>query len=238
MMRFTVASTLLASLLLGSLPASAQTSAPSLPAVRHLVYRFGWGTKAVANQPNTGTTTIDITGIASDGGMIVQATDDWWNTVHPKQTNVCEVYSDGTVKCVQPPQAISMIQLAVVPLLGTSVFQPISANPNAAWKQTYSVRASFAPGASRGFAGDVFTWNGVSSLQGKGTSMNNGSALNLVTLKGSLKQQGGRYLGINQTASMAFDPRIAVPVLIDETMRVVPQTNINEYGVQLRLIRD
>src|SRR6185437_12153339 len=91
------------------------TAAPGLPAMRHLVYQFGYNTKAAKQGTGTGTTTIDITGLAKDGGLTVTATDNWWNTVRPRQTYTCEVYPGGGVTCAQPPNALSPIQLAIVP---------------------------------------------------------------------------------------------------------------------------
>src|SRR6516164_703263 len=69
----------------GAMPASA-----GLHAARHLVYEFGYNTRAASSGDSTGTTTIDIVGPAKDGGLNVIATDNWWNAIHPKQSSKCE----------------------------------------------------------------------------------------------------------------------------------------------------
>lgn len=212
-------------------------AAAGLPAMRHLVYRFGYNTKATSEGTGTGTTTIDIVGLAQDGGMTVTATDDWWNTVNPRQSYTCEVYPNGGVTCAQPPYAISPIQMAIVPLLGQNYFSALSASPSSSWKQSYNVRATFSPGASSGFAGQVYTWDCAYTLNGKGT-VPNGAPLILIQLNGAMKQRGGRYIVVNQKAGIAFDPRINVPALVDEELTFVPQLSVNRYTVQLKLIRD
>jgi hypothetical protein len=52
-----------------------------------------------------------------------------------------------------------------------------------------------------------------------------------------MKQQGGRYITIDQKAGILFDPRIKMPVLVDETLRVVPQQSTNSYSIEMKLIR-
>jgi len=220
---------------LGSAAAGATTA--GLPAVRHLVYQFGYNTPAASEGTGTGTTTIDITGLASDGGMTVSATDDWWNTVNPRQAYTCEVYATGAVSCTQPPYALSPIQLAVVPLLGSSYFTALSTSPTSTWKQNYNVRATFDPSGSNGFMGQVSTWNCTYTLTGKGT-VPNGAPLMLIHSEGAMKQQGGRDLTVNQKANVLFDPRIQMPVLVDEEVNLVPRLSVNQYTVELKLIRD
>jgi hypothetical protein len=207
-----------------------------LPAVRHLVYRFGYNTKATKEGTGTGTTTIDIVGLASDGGMTINATDNWWNTVRPRQTYTCEVYANGGVNCPQRPNALSPIQIAVVPLLGRAYFSALSAAPTSTWKQNYKVTATFFPSATSGFAGQLYTWNCAYTLEGKGTS--GSSPLILIHSDGSMKQQGGRYITVNQKANLLYDPRIKMPVFIDESITFVPQLSVNKYTIQLKLIRD
>ncbi len=151
-----------------SMAPTAAPAAAGLPTLRHLVYEFGYNTKAASQGNNTGTTTIDIGGLASDGGMMVTATDSWWNTVHPKQSSTCEVYANGGVTCSKPPYSLTVMQSAVVPLLGQSYFSALSAGLNSSWKQDYNVRATFSPGISTGFAGQVYTWNCAFVIRGKG----------------------------------------------------------------------
>lgn len=221
----------------GSTAQAASPAAATLPAVRHLVYQFGYNTKAASEGTGTGTTTIDITGLASDGGMTITATDDWWNTVNPRQTYTCEVYPSGGVTCAQPPYALSPIQLAVVPLLGQTYFTSILGNADATWKQNYNVRATFDPSGSTGFLGEVNTWSCAYTLTGKGT-VPNGAPLLLIHSDGMMKEQGGRAITVNQKANIAFDPRIKMPVYVDEALNLVPRYGVDQYTVELKLTRD
>lgn len=218
-------------------PAAAAPAAATLPAVRHLVYQFGYNTKAASEGTGTGTTTIDITGIASDGGMTVTATDDWWNTVNPRQTYTCEVYPTGAVTCSQPPYALSPIQLAVVPLLGQTYFSSMLADPNSTWKQNYNIRATFDPSGSTGFAGEVNTWSCAYTLTGKGT-VPKAAPLLLIHSEGMMKEQGGRAITVNQKANILFDPRIKMPVYVDEALNLVPRYGVSQYTVELKLTND
>lgn len=239
---FTIAATVAA------LPAAAQQAptasespaapaAATLPAVRHLVYQFGYNTKAASEGTGTGTTTIDITGIASDGGMTVTATDAWWNTVNPRQTYTCEVYSTGAVTCSQPPYALSPIQLVVVPLLGQTYFSSMLADPDSTWKQNYNIRATFDPSGSTGFAGEVNSWSCAYTLTGKGTAPK-AAPLLLIHSEGMMKEQGGRAITVNQKANILFDPRIKMPVYVDEALNLVPRYGVNQYTVELKLTND
>jgi len=214
----------------------APAAAGGLPAIRHLVYQFGYNTKAADSGTGTGTTTIDITGLAKDGGMTVTATDSWWNTVNPRQTYTCEVYPDGGVTCSQPPNAISPIQLAIVPLLGQNYFTSLSSSPTSTWKQNYTVKATFVPGANSGFMGQVYTWNCAFDLTGKGP-IPKAEPVILIHSTGAMKQQGGRYLTVNQKANIAYDPRINMPVYVDEAITLVPRLSVNQYTVEMKLIQ-
>jgi hypothetical protein len=221
---------------LGAAAAAATPAAAGVPAVRHLVYRFGYNTKATSEGNNTGTTTIDIGGLASDGGLMVTATDSWWNTVHPKQSSTCEVYANGGVTCAKPPYSLTVMQQAVLPPLGQNYFSALSAGLTSSWKQDYNVRATFAPGVGTGFAGQVYTWNCAFSLEGKGTIPEQ-PPLILINTTGSLKQQGGRYTTLSQKGSYLFDPRIKTAVYVNEVLRVVPQQTTNSYSIEMKLIR-
>ncbi len=207
-----------------------------LPAVHHLVYRFGYNTQATNAGTGTGTTTIDIVGLANDGGMTVTATDHWWNTVKPRQTYSCEVYPNGGVTCAKPPYALSPIQVAIVPLLGQKYFSALAASSTAHWTQSYNVRATFFPGAAMGFAGQVYTWNCTSSLVAKGPA-SSGSPVVLIQTSGTMKQHGGRYIVTDQQGSVLFDPHLQMPVLVNDALTFVPPQSINRYTVQLKLIQ-
>jgi hypothetical protein len=217
-------------------PAASAPAAATLPAVTHLVYQFGYNTKAASQGDSTGTTTFDITGIANDGGITVNGTDAWWMAVHPKQTNTCEVYSNGSVTCAQPPYAITGLQMSVAPLLGRAFFSPLSANASATWKQDFNIKATFLPGASNGFAGQVYTWKCAYTLTGKGTFKDQ-PPLILIHLQGNMKQQGGRYLEVTEQANVLYDPRINMPVYVNGLFRFVPQLSTSSYSVEMKLIK-
>lgn len=223
--------------LMGQTPGpQTQAAGAQLPAVRHLVYRFGYNTKATESGQGTGTTTIDIVGPAKDGGMIVNAADFWWNTVRARQTNTCEVYQNGGVTCAQAPYALSPIQVVIVPLLARSYFSALSSGPTSTWTQTYDVRATFLPAANTGFAGQVYTWNCSYNLTGKGTVPNN-APLVLIASDGTMKQQGGRQIIANQKTNIVIDPRLQMPVAVFQDIRFTPQRTTNRYTVELKLIQ-
>lgn len=221
----------------GAMPAAAGAAhAMGMPAIHHLVYQFGYNTKAAASGPSTGKTTIDIVGMASDGGMNVHATDDWWNSVNPKQTADCEVYANGNVACSKPPYNLTGIQVSVLPYLGQNMFTALATNKNATWKVNYTVKATFTPGIKRGFGGQVTTWNCALTLTGKGV-MKEQPPLILVHAEGQLAQQGGRYVKINQKANILFDPRLKLPVLVNNLSVFVPQQSTASYSVDLNLVK-
>ena len=233
-MRSLLAAVFIAGVALAASPAPAQQA--GLPAIRHLVYRFGYNTPATKSGTGTGTSTIDVEALAPDGGMTVKATDDWWNTARPRQTYTCEVHPGGGVTCAQPPNAISPIQIAVVPLLGQHYFSGLSAGANSTWQQKYKVHATFAPAAASGFAGQVYTWNCASTLVGKGTVLNNGDQVNVIHSTGAMKQQGGRHITANQKANLLFDPKLGIPVYVDTEFTFVPRVTVNKYTIQMKLI--
>jgi hypothetical protein len=239
-MKYSLLGVFIAGTLLMASPALSQTSpgtaATALPTVRHLVYRFGYNTKATKEGTGTGTMTIDIVGLAADGGMNVTATDHWWNTVHPRQTSNCEVYPNGGVTCPQRPYVLSPIQVTILSLLGQHYFSALSGGTDASWQQNFAVKASLAPSATVGFAGQMYTWNCTNALQAKGTTPNNGKPVVVIHGTGTMKQQGGRYVTTNQKSTILYDPSLKMPVYLAEEFIFVPQRSTNRYTVELKLI--
>ena len=217
-------------------PGAGAAAAPATHAVHHLVYEFGYNQKAASSGNNTGKTTIDFVGAAADGGVTVKATDEWWNAVQPKQSSVCELYANGNVTCSQAPYNFTGIQQSIVPLLGKSVFAALSGNPNASWNANYNIKATFAPSVNRGFAGQVTTWNGTYSMKGHGTIPEQ-PPLILIKSDGTLKQQGGRYTTFSQQENILFDPRIGIPVLVNQVSNIVPRQSTNNYQIEIKLIQ-
>ncbi|MGC1761308.1 MAG: hypothetical protein WA742_18315, partial [Candidatus Cybelea sp.] len=169
------------------------TPAPAQTSTRHLVYQFGYNTAVATSGQGTGTTTIDIKGVAADGGVIISGQDYWWNTARPRATNTCEVYATGNVSCSERPYAISPIQLTLFPLLAHGVFKELNEAGTSSWTRNYSVRAAIIPGASNGFAGNPYTW--ICSYHMTGQAPIKGAApLILILADGTLDQESGRYL--------------------------------------------
>ena len=237
-MKYSLLGVFIAGTLLMASPALSQSSpGAGLPAVRHLVYQFGYNTKAAKQGNGTGTTTIDIVGLAADGGMNVTATDFWWNTVNPRQTSTCEVYPNGGITCPTRPYILSPIQVTILSLLGRHYFSALTGGTNVSWQQTFAVKAAFAPSAPGGFSGQLYTWNCTNALQAKGTTPNDGGPVVVIHGTGTMKQQGGRYYTVNQKSTILFDPRLKIPVYLSENFKFVPQRNTNREEIELKLIK-
>ena len=220
-----------------SLPPSA-APAMSSPVSRHLEYRFGFNTKVAKSGTGTGTTTIDISGPAKDGGLVISAADFWWNTVRPRATNTCELYPNGSVSCLQRPYAISPIQVVIFPLLGHSFFKGLSAGSKSSWKQTFQVKGTILPGASAGFAGNLNTWNNVYSLQGHGVVPNDPGVM-LILATSTIDEQGGRYYKGTGKVRIAYDVAAKIPVIVSDVRTHIPMTSVYSKDlVELQLIKD
>ena len=216
---------------------AAHAPAATSTTLRHLVYRFGYNGPAADQGNQTGTTTVDVVGPASDGGVNVSMLDEWWHQARPRQQYTCELYPNASVKCPTAPFAISPIQVTILPLLARSYFSALANNPNANWNVNYTVRATFLPQASGGFAGQVYTWNCAYSLAGQGTVPNDAPIL-LIQRDGTMTQQGGRLVKLGSKGKVAYDPRIHVPIVVGEEITVItPKVTTNRYVINLRLIQ-
>lgn len=221
---------LAAALVVPSGHASAQS------ATRTLVYEFGFNTRAASSGNGTGTETIVI-GPASDGGVTIKGTDEWWNTVRPRATNTCELHPNGGVSCTQRPFALSPIQLTLFPLLAQNFFNELNSSGTSSWKHSYQVKAAIVPGAS-GFAGDLTTWNCTYQLHGKGPIPEGKGAI-LIQTQGTLAQQGGRYLKATSKQHISYDPLNKVPLAVSDTRTHIPMRSVNSNDlVQAQLIKD
>jgi hypothetical protein len=221
---------LAAALVVPSGHASAQS------ATRTLVFQFGFNTKVASSGNGTGTETIVI-GPASDGGVTIKGTDEWWNTVRPRATNTCELHPNGGVSCTQAPYALSPIQLTLFPLLAQSFFDQLNSSGTSSWKHSYKVKAAIVPGAS-GFAGNLYTWDCAYQLQGKGLIPKSKGAI-LVQTEGTLTQQGGRYLKATSKQRISYDARNKVVLAVSDTRSHLPQRSVyNNDLVQAELIKD
>jgi hypothetical protein len=216
---------------------TSQTASSGASAKRHLVYQFGYNTAVATSGNGTGTTTIDISGPAEDGGLMVSASDHWWNTVRARATNTCELYASGNVKCAQAPNAISPIQLTIFPVLAHSYFAGLNAGATSSWTHKYTLYAAIIPGAS-GFAGQPTTWDCSFTLHGKGPIKNAGPYV-LITGSGSLNQQGGTYLKATSKIRIAYDPAAKVPGIITEQRTHIPYRSVYSNDiVEVKLTQD
>jgi hypothetical protein len=212
---------------------SGQAPAP----VRHLVYEFGYNTKAASSGHGTGTLTVDISGPVADGGVMVSGTDFWWNAVRPRATNTCELYPNGNVRCAQAPYALSSIQLTLFPLLARSFFKGLSASGKSSWERSYQVKAAIVPGAA-GFAGQSSTWDCDYALQGKGP-VANAAPLILITATGTLLQQSGRNLKATSKQSIVYDPAAKVPAIVRDVRTHIPMRSVySNDSIELKLTKD
>jgi hypothetical protein len=204
---------------------------------RHLVYQFGYNTPVASEGNGTGTTTIDIMGLAPDGGVTISGTDSWWNTARPRATNTCELYPSGGVSCLARPYALSPIQLTLFPLLARGFFKALASNPTASFTQNYNVKAAILPGAS-GYAGNLYTWKCTYAFHGQGP-VKGAAPLELVLSNGTLTQQGGRYLSATSKQRIVYDPVAKVPAIVRDTRTHLPQRNVyNNDVVEVKLVKD
>jgi hypothetical protein len=203
----------------------------------HLVYQFGYNTPVASSGQGTGTTTIDIGGLAPDGGVMISGTDYWWNTARPRAKNTCEVYPDGGVSCSAAPYAISPMQLTLFPLLGHNFFKPLDAAGKTHWTRSYNVKAAIIPGAS-GFAGALTTWKCSYALEGQGP-IKGAAPLILILAHGTLDQQGGRYLSAKSKQRIVYDPGRKIPAIVNDVRSHLPQRSVyNNDTIQVKLIKD
>jgi hypothetical protein len=228
---------------LQSSPAPAASAAAPAPAAsvqirpHHLVYRFGYNTRVADSGAGTGTTTIDILGQASDGGVMIRGQDYVWNTTQPRQANTCEVYSNGSVECAKAPYTLSPIQATLFPLLARGYFHALQTSQTAAFSHTLQVTCTFAPVLTgEGFAGQVYTWKGSYNLTGKGVVQNSAPPLLLVAQQGTFRQQGGRYIKIEERANIIYDPQGDIPVYVSDLRTYFPQFSVyNSNSVEVEL---
>jgi hypothetical protein len=215
-----------------------QASALAAGPGRHLVYEFGYNTRAAKQGTGTGTETVDIGARADDGGVMITGTDSWWNTVRPRATNTCELYPSGKVACMQRPYALSPIQLTIFPLLARDYFKPlVISGSHATWPLTYTINAAVIPGAS-GFMGQPYVWNAAYEAKGEGPIKGAAPTI-LVVNNGKLTQQGGRYLSANDKMRIAYDPNVRLPVYVFDVRAHLPQTSVyNTDTVELKLVKN
>lgn len=204
--------------------------------IRHLVYEFGYNTPVASQGAGTGTMTVDVSAPLADGGVMVSATDTWWNAIRTAATNACEVYPGGDIACTERPYAMSPMQLTLFPMLSRSFFSGLEAGGLGKWQTKYTADAAVVPGAA-GMAGNPYVWNCVFELQGKGPIVDNGTSV-IIEADGMLEQTSGRYLKATSTEHIAYDTSTKVPLAVSDVRTYFPQTSIyNADLVELKLVQ-
>ena len=208
---------------------SAQVPAP---AVRHLQYAFSpYRVSRVATSdtigpiegPGTGTMSVDILGQASDGGLMISATEDWWYSVRPRQTHTCEVYPNGGLSCDYIPSP-SASELVLLPLLARDYFAGVASSQ---WQQTY--RLSF---------GDAYVVTAVTNtLHVTGSS--DGGRIVDIGMNGTLTQLDRHYFKASVVGRIAYDTKSSVPVTVHIVRQWTPtDSTFSSNAVDFKLLKD
>lgn len=215
--------------LLGMLLAVLLALAGETPAapVRHLEYAFATYPTAIPNHGYyNGTMSVDILGMAPDGGMLVRASDWWYYTLRPRQAVECEVYASGDVHCDNVPPYPSDSALVLLPLLAQNFFSHGSQGAASSWQQRYSV--SFNKGT---FVTDI-------SMNLDATPKGDGKFL-LVKSKGEIRQRDRREHYAAEEGSFVYYPAESVPLTIHDERGHLPTNSIyTRTSVDLRLTKD
>jgi hypothetical protein len=208
---------------------SAQAPAP---AVRHLEYAFSpypvsrvadTGTVGTISGPGTGTMSVDIEGPASDGGLVISATEDWWYSVRPRQTHTCEVYPNGGLSCDYIP-APSASELVLLPLLARDYFSGVGSSQ---WQQAYKLS----------FGGGYVVTAVTNNLRVIGSS-DAGRIVN-VALNGTLTQLDRHYFKAGESGTIAYDTKSSVPVTVHVVRQWVPSdSTFSSNAVDFKLLKD
>jgi hypothetical protein len=201
--------------------------------VRHLEYAFNPypvsrytdnGSVGTIEGPGTGTMSVDIQGPASDGGLVISATESWYNSIRPRQTHTCEVYSNGGLSCDYIP-APSASELVLLPLLARDYFS--GAGGSAAWQQSYKLS----------FGGGYVVTAVTNDLHVTGTS--DGGRIVNVAVNGTLTQLDRRYFKASEVGTVAFDTKSSVPVTVHVVRQWVPSDSaFSSNGVDFKLMKD
>jgi hypothetical protein len=199
---------------------------PAAP-VRHLEYAFAiYPTSVPIHGYYNGTLSVDVLGMAPDGGMLVRASDWWYYTLRPRQAVECEVYASGDVHCDNVPPVPSDSALVLLPLLAQNFFNRGSSTGPSSWKQHYTV--SFNKGL---FVADV-------SMDLSATPKGDGKFL-LVKSNGDIRQINGRQRYASEEGSFVYYPAESVLLLAHDERGHLPTGSVfTRTSVDLRLTKD
>jgi hypothetical protein len=204
---------------------SAQIPAnPSAP-IRHLEYNFAYNARLESGGHGTGTMSVDILGTAADGGMLVKASNLWYEAVRPTEETQCEVYPNGSLSCNERPYSLSPEQLVLFPLLARDYFQGLAADGTSAWLRNYDVNR-----------GDLWKWTSVFSMRAQGQV--EGRYISIAA-EGTSLQLGAYHRKAHATSYILYDPLRKLPVAVSDVRMHVPnQTVFTSDSVQLKLTKD
>lgn len=200
--------------------------APAAP-VRHLEYAFAIYPTAKPNGGYyNGTLSVDILGIAPDGGMLVQASESWYYALRPRQTRECEVYAVGTVHCDDVPPYPSETELVLFPLLARDFFSSGSSDGPSSWQQKFAL--SFAKGL----------YVTAASMDLSATPQSGGRVL-IVKSKGVFQQLDRRDQKALEEGQFVYDRAASLPVVVHEVRSPTPTGSIySQTSVDLQLMKD
>jgi len=198
---------------------------------RHLQYAFStYPTRRVApanvgivDGPGTGVMNVDVLGLASDGGLVVQMQDQWWYTIRPLQSRTCEVFPNGGTNCGVFPSP-TVAERVLLPLLARDYFAGIS---NGTWTQKYL--ANLGDG--------LFVYSADFNLNALGTS-DDGRIVKIAS-QGSIAQVGGRYRKASDTAWVTYDKVAGVPLTVHDVVQATPNNSVfSSVSVDLQMRSD
>jgi len=194
--------------------------------VRHLEYRFAYGTPIADSGPGTGTMSVDILGTAPDGGTMISGTDEWWNALYPRESSQCEIYPDGGVTCPIRPYNISEAQLILFPMLARDYFKGVQ-SASGSWSTAYDIQ--FGPT-------DLFSAKSEVQLNETGVVDNR---IANVDVSSNIAQTGGRFTKSTLQAKVAYDLVGKVPVAFVSRQTRIPNGSVfNSNVVSVQLMKD
>ncbi|MEO7202318.1 MAG: hypothetical protein ABI431_05925 [Candidatus Tumulicola sp.] len=206
-----------------SIEGASAGSPPANFTIAHADYRFGYNTEASEAGPDS---TLIVPGAAmADGGVLVSATDTWWNSVRFLATNSCEVYPNGNVTCLDRPYDLSPMQLVLFPMLGHQYFSRLGRSGDGNWTQSYRVSH-----------GDLYLYDCQFVMRGSG-ALGGSNSIFAIDVNGKSDQVGGAYRGGELKQRIYYDVEVGLPAIVEDQRAHLPQTTIynNDY-VELRLI--
>jgi hypothetical protein len=199
---------------------------PATP-VRHLEYAFAIYSTA---RPNgglyNGTLSVDILGTAPDGGTLVQASENWYYALRPRQTRECEVYPNGTVRCDDAPPYPSETELVLLPLLARNFFNDGSAGHPSSWQRNFELSVQ------KGLYVTAAAINLTATPQGSGRNLT-------VTSNGVFKQLDRPRRIALEEGRFVYDRTAQVPVEVHEVQSPTPTGSVyTQTAVDLLLLKD